>query len=251
MPPCTVVQVGVADPAGQHLDHRLAGSGIGNVDRDHLDGGVFAAGDHALDLLRHLFSSSRTRRALRAAVVVPLRGTKSVFHSSFLRPPAGAPGDASTSLVAAPSGQAPDQRGGAGGEGQAAQQIGARAGCRSSPRPDRSGRAGRASGWPDSTVASRLTRPAPATTSAADAEQRRGVAPVDRVPRLVREAVSGLGRRRDGRGYPPARSPLARTAVIRRSLLARSGGAYRQVMNGSIPIGNSLAGAAREPGTGV
>ncbi len=45
-----------------------------------------------------------------------------------------------------------------------------------------------------------------------------------------------------GLGNANVYSLTLRQTVIPRSLLARSGGAYRQVMYGSIPIGSALAG---------
>jgi hypothetical protein len=49
-----VVQVGVADPAGLDLDHRLPRSGIGHVDPHQLDRRILGTRDDSLDLLRHV-----------------------------------------------------------------------------------------------------------------------------------------------------------------------------------------------------
>jgi MFS family permease len=49
-----------------------------------------------------------------------------------------------------------------------------------------------------------------------------------------------------GLGNANVYSLTLRQTVIPRSLLARSGGAYRQVMYGSIPIGSALAGVIGE-----
>ena len=48
-----VVQVGVADPAGQDVHHGLAGAGIRDHDGLDADGGVLRLGDDGLHLLRH------------------------------------------------------------------------------------------------------------------------------------------------------------------------------------------------------
>ena len=50
-PALAVVQVGVADPAGLHLHHRLARPGVGHVDGHDLDRVTLATGDDGLDLL--------------------------------------------------------------------------------------------------------------------------------------------------------------------------------------------------------
>ena len=50
-PALAVVQVGVADPAGLDLHHRLARPRVGHVDRDQLDRRALGLRDHGLDLL--------------------------------------------------------------------------------------------------------------------------------------------------------------------------------------------------------
>ena len=50
-PALAVVQVGVADPAGLHLHHRLARPRVRHVDRDQLDRRALGPRDHGLDLL--------------------------------------------------------------------------------------------------------------------------------------------------------------------------------------------------------
>ena len=50
-PALAVVQVGVAHAAGLHRDDRLARTGVGDVDRDHLDRRALGECDHGLDLL--------------------------------------------------------------------------------------------------------------------------------------------------------------------------------------------------------
>ena len=65
-PALAVVQVGVADAAGLHLHHRLARTGVGDVDRDHLDRRALGECDDGLDLL-HAMSPVRRVRVLCAS----------------------------------------------------------------------------------------------------------------------------------------------------------------------------------------
>ena len=55
-----VVQVGVADPAGLHLDQRLAGPRVGDVDRGHLDRLTLAPGHDCLHLMHGASQPHRT-----------------------------------------------------------------------------------------------------------------------------------------------------------------------------------------------
>ncbi|GGX08251.1 hypothetical protein GCM10010383_42670 [Streptomyces lomondensis] len=47
------MQIRVADPAGLHGDEDLAGPGIGNQDRLHLDGCALLDSDYGTDLMWH------------------------------------------------------------------------------------------------------------------------------------------------------------------------------------------------------
>ena len=62
-----VVQVGVADPAGLHVDDRLTGPGIGHHDRLDRDRRTLAAGDDALHLVGHAASLGRATDSDRPA----------------------------------------------------------------------------------------------------------------------------------------------------------------------------------------
>ncbi len=52
-PALAVVEVGVADPAGLHIDDRLARTGIGHDHRLERYFLALAPGDHALHFVRH------------------------------------------------------------------------------------------------------------------------------------------------------------------------------------------------------
>ena len=69
-----VVQVGVADPAGLDLHHRLPRTGIGHVDRDDLDGLALGAGDDGLDLLHGFLTATVGGRAGSRGAVHPSAG---------------------------------------------------------------------------------------------------------------------------------------------------------------------------------
>ena len=72
-PALAVVQVGVAHPAGLHVDQRLPGPGIGHDDGGHLDRGTFSWGDDAPHLCCHppIVPNQVTQRKLRGGLASP------------------------------------------------------------------------------------------------------------------------------------------------------------------------------------